>query len=51
MDNHNEEYVMDVVEMMDQSFGVQLIDGYLFSVGETRESVGLSDLDIDPDYS
>jgi hypothetical protein len=50
MDNFEND-VMDVVEMMDQPFGVQLIDGLLFSVGETRESVGLSDLDFDPDYS
>ena len=50
MDNYEND-VMDVVEMMDQPFGIQLIDGFLFSVGETRESVGLSDLDLDPDYS
>ena len=50
MDNYNEE-VLDVVEMMQQPLGVQLIDGFLFSVGETRESVGLSDLDFDPDHS
>ena len=50
MDNYEND-VMDVVEMMDQPFGIQLIDGFLFSVGETRESVGLSDLDFDPDHS
>ena len=50
MDNFEND-VMDVVEMMDQPFGVQIIDGYLFSVGETRDSVGISDLDFDPDYS
>lgn len=39
MDNYNDEYVMDVVEMMEQPFGVQLIDGALESIGETRESM------------
>jgi hypothetical protein len=50
MDNYEND-VMDVVEMMDQPFGIQIIDGFLFSVSETRESVGISDLDFDPDYS
>ena len=39
MDNYEEEYVMDVVEMMEQPLGVQLLDGALESIGETRESM------------
>ena len=39
MENYEEEYVMDVVEMMEQDFGVMLVDGALEAAGETRESV------------